>query len=90
VGARVGVAPSANLVWVRGGSNGHKIVFERFVESFLAIADDNHANAPGQDEGVVNLSFGTPVDEAFHDVTDIAYIWCKLILHEKLLRPMNN
>lgn len=77
MGYDVGVAPDANLVFVRTGTYGGVVAFEKFVEAFLLIADDGHDDAPGHDEGVVNLSFGVPIGDATDE--SIAGIWCKFL-----------
>lgn len=74
VGHEVGVATNAKLVFVRGGGHEENIPFERFVEAFLLIADDN---AAGINEGVVNMSFGLPAEN--DDEEAMAWIWCKLL-----------
>ena len=81
VGDTVGVAANAKVAFVRGGIHENNVPFERFVEAFLAVADDKEA---GDDKGVVNMSFGIPPTTA--DQNQMAWIWCKLLfLHASLM-----
>ena len=74
VGDTVGVAANAKVAFVRGGVHEKNLPFERFVEAFLAVADDS---AVGIDEGIVNMSFGMVT--ANSDQEAMAWIWCKLL-----------
>jgi hypothetical protein len=73
VGQEVGVASNANLVFVRTGQYGGAVTFEKYVEAFMLVADDNSV---GNNEGVVNLSFGLSKSLAPNE--DITKVWCKL------------
>ncbi|KAI6777446.1 hypothetical protein HG530_001391 [Fusarium avenaceum] len=78
VGTHVGFAANANLAFVRGGLNGGNLVFERFVEGFMLIADDAGSARVGRNKGVVNMSFGASVRAAAH--ADMAVVWCELMV----------
>jgi hypothetical protein len=56
--------------------NGGDLVFERFVEGFILVADDAGSARVGRNKGVVNMSFGASLRVAAHK--DMADVWCKL------------
>jgi hypothetical protein len=78
----VGVAANANLAFVRGGLNGGDLIFERFVEGFMLIAEDATTARVGVNKGVVNMSFGASLRVASH--ADMAVVWCKLLLNRHM------